>query len=165
MSRAGCWITAAVLAAGAVAPGRARAEVPVVQQKRARDIVVEIPGERTRTNQIVLGSLLGSGVVIGALGLYFNLDARSAKQDVDARIFTGRVWTQREVDLVARADRSSTRAAIAYGIGGALVAASAIAFILTDPKSETSVIRTTRPAPVLAPSTSGGAILGGAWRF
>jgi hypothetical protein len=131
---------------------------------KPREIVIEIPGERSTANTLVLVGIAGAGVLAGAIGVYSNLDARSAQQDVEADRFLNRPWTQAQVDLVERADRSSARAGICYGIGGALLLGAAIAFIVTDPKSETSVIRTTRATPTVAPAP-GGAVLGGAWRF
>jgi hypothetical protein len=137
---------------------------PLVARPKPREIVIEIPGERSTANVVALAGIAGAGAIAGAIGVYFNLDARSAQQDVSADRFLNRPWTQAQVDLVERADRSSTRAGICYGIGGALLLGAAIAFIVTDPKSETSVIRTTRATPTVVPAP-GGAVLGGAWRF
>jgi len=152
--------------APAPAPDAAPAPAPVprVAGPRPREIVIEIPGERSRTNQLALAAVAGAGVIAGAIGVYFNLDARSAQQDVEGDRFLGQPWTQARAALVERAERSSVRAGVGYGIGGALLLGAAIAFIVTDPKSETSVIRTTRATPTVAPAL-GGAVLGGAWRF
>ena len=54
-------------------------------------------------------------------------------------------------------------AGVFYGIGGALLLTSAIAYIATEPKAETTVIHP-HAAALVAP-TNGGAIVGGAWRF
>ena len=131
---------------------------------KPREIVIEIPVERSTANVLALAAVAGAAVIAGAIGVYENLDARSAQQDVEADRFVGKPWTQAQVELVERAERSSTRAGVCYGIGGGLLLGAAIAFIVTDPKSKTSVIRTTRGTPMVAPAP-GGAVLGGAWRF
>ncbi len=129
-----------------------------------RDIVIETPGERPPTTRAVLGGLLGAGLVVGALGVYWHLDSRSAADDVSSQKFTGKAWTSEDIALADQADRSKTRATIAYGIGGALLIGAVIAFIATDPRSETVVITPTRGTPTVAP-VQGGAVLGGMWSF
>lgn len=137
---------------------------PLAPRPKPREIEIEIPGERSTSNIVTLAAIAGAGVIVGAVGLYFNLDARSAQQDVESNKFTAKPWTETQIALVDRAERSSTRAGIAYGVGGALLLGATVAFIITAPKSETSVIRTTRATPTVAPAP-GGAVLGGAWRF
>jgi len=135
---------------------------PVLQPHfRSKEIVVEVPGERTRMNKLTLLSLTAAGAIVGGIGLYYHLDSRSASNEVSADEFTGRSWTADNDALVDRADRSKTRAAIAYTAGGLLVTAAIVALIATEPKSETAVIR---PGAMIAP-TAGGAMLGGMWSF
>ncbi len=129
-----------------------------------RDIVIETPGERTTATKAVLGGLLGAGLLVGAAGVYWNLDSRSASAEVSSGKFTGKAWTSEDIAFADQADRSKTRATIAYGIGGALLIGAAIAFIATDPPSETVVITPRRTIPTVAP-TPGGAVLGGMWSF
>jgi hypothetical protein len=129
-----------------------------------RDIVIETPNERSTNTKILLGVVAGAGVVAGGLGAYWHLDSRSAAADVSAGKFTGEAWTSEDVALADQADRSGSRAAVAYGIGGALLIGAAIAFIVTDPGSETTVITPNRGTPTVAP-TAGGAVLGGMWSF
>ena len=130
-----------------------------------KDIVIEIPGERSTENKILLGSLAGAGFLFGALGAYWHLDSRSASNDVSSDRFTGHAWTADDQALVDRADRSRGRAIIAYSAGGALLIGAAIVYIVTEPKSETAVIRPHgRGTPTVAP-TEGGAVLGGMWSF
>lgn len=130
----------------------------------AEDIVIETPGERSSTTKAMLAGVLGASVLLGGLGAYWHLDSRSAADDVSASKFTGHAWTADDMELADRADRSKTRAIVAYGVGGALLVGAAIAFIVTDPPSETVVIRPTGPTPTVAP-TPGGAVLGGMWSF
>lgn len=169
MRAAGC-VAVLVFGVGGVAnaqPPNAQpppAEAPLVPRPKPREIEIEIPGERSTANIVTLAAIAGAGAIVGGIGVYFNLDARSAQQDVEANKFTAKPWTEVQVALVERADRSSTRAGIAYGVGGALLIGATVAFIITAPKSETSVIRTTSATPTIAPAP-GGAVLGGAWRF
>ena len=148
---------AAVLALGTI-PAAAWAQ-------NGAPITFETPGERTTSNIVTAAGVAGAGVVVGAIGLYFHLDSRSASDDVAADGPTGTPWTTERADLVDQADRSRTRAIIGYSIGGALLVGAIAYWIATDPPSETVVIRP-RPAvqPVIAP-TPGGATLGGVWSF
>lgn len=131
----------------------------------AGDITIEIPGERSSENKILLGSLAGAGLVLGALGAYWHLDSRSASNDVSSDRFTGHAWTAEDEALVDRADRSRGRAIVAYSAGGALLLGAAIVYIVTEPRSETTVIHPHgRGTPTVAP-TEGGAVLGGMWSF
>src|SRR5262249_43099978 len=59
-----------------------------------RDIVVVIPGERSPTNIAWLAGVTAAGVVAGAIGLYYNLDSKSAADAVSQNQQTGRVWGQ-----------------------------------------------------------------------
>jgi hypothetical protein len=129
----------------------------------AKDIVIETPGERTSANKLLLAGLTVTGGIAAALGVYWHLDGRSASDDVSADSFTGEPWSDDKQALVDRADRSRTRATIAYGVGGALLVTAVIALIATEPESTTTVIHTT-PVPTVSP-IEGGAMLGGAWSF
>lgn len=130
-----------------------------------KDIVIEIPGERSTENKILLGSLAGGGLVLGLLGAYWHLDSRSASNDVSSDRFTGHAWTAEDEALVDRADRSRTRAIMAYSAGGVLLIGAAVVYIVTEPKSETTVIHPHgRGTPTVSP-TEGGAMLGGMWSF
>ena len=134
---------------------------------RGRDIVIESREDRSTSNITLLAALGGAGAVAGAIGVYFNLDARSASAEVSANKFTGLVWSEERQDAVDRANRSSTLAGVFYGIGGALLLATAITYIVTEPPTEKILIRphrNSKPQPVVAP-TEGGALVGGSWRF
>ncbi|MBA3462389.1 MAG: hypothetical protein H0T46_20675 [Deltaproteobacteria bacterium] len=129
------------------------------------DIVIDIPGERSPENKLLLGGIAGAGFLAGALGAYFHFDSRSASDDVAADSYTGQAWTREDEELVDRADRSRSRAIIGYSVGGALLVGAAIYYIVTEPKSETAVIRPHgRGSPTVSP-TEGGALLGGMWSF
>ncbi len=158
------WTVVATLLAGLASPS-------LGDTGPLREIVIETPGERTLTNQLVIGGVLGAGLAVGAAGLYWHLDSRSAANEVSAVLPTGESWSASHVDLVERADRSGTRATIAYSLGGAIVIGAVIAFIVTDPPTERTVIRareirptTLQIRPTIIP-TPEGALLGSRWRF
>ncbi len=143
-------------------PPRADVDGPVLRPSfRSKDIVIDIPGERSRNNKLVLAGATALGVIAGGIGLHYHLDSRNASNDVSSDIFTGRAWRPADDDIVARADRSRTRAAIGYSIGGAFIAAAIVGLIVTEPKTERTVIR---PHASVEP-THGGALLGGTWSF
>jgi hypothetical protein len=127
-----------------------------------REITIEVPGERTQNQKLMLGGLLAAGVLVSSLGLYWHLDSRDASNEVSAGAFTGEGWTEEHVGLVERAERSKTRATIAYSIGGAFLIGTVAAWILTDPKSEKTVIRT---GVIVTPTSDGGAMASKAWSF
>src|ERR1044071_6090326 len=136
---------------------------------RGKDLVVDVPGERSRTNMLAIGGVAVGGLLVGGLGLHFNLDAQAAADDVSSGSFKGVAWTDKQEALVDRASRQSTRAGICYGIGGALLIGPCAAFTITEPRTERAVIHTQPPpafvpAPTLAP-VPGGAVLGGTWSF
>lgn len=134
---------------------------PVLRPPRVREITVDIPGERSLNNKLMLAATAGAGLLAGGLGLYFHLDSRSAANEVSATVFTGVAWTPADQAQVDRADRSKTRAIFAYTLGGALVTAAIVELIVTEPKSEHRVIH---PEASVAVSAS-GAMVGGTWRF
>ena len=136
---------------------------------RGKDVIIVSYPERSKKNITTLAVLGGGGLLLGAIGLYFNLDARSAADDVSAHSYTGQVWTADRQDTYDRAHSSSVTAGVLYGIGGGLLVATAFAYIVTEPKPETMVIHphsshASRTRPLVAP-TSGGAVVGGAWSF
>jgi hypothetical protein len=134
---------------------------------KGKDVVILAYPERTKTNMFLLGGMAAGGVLLGAIGLYYHLDARSAADDVGAHKFTGEPWTTERQDAYDRAHSSSVTAGVFYGIGGALLLATAITYIVTEPEAETMVIHPhtdPKPSAVVAP-IKGGALVGGAWRF
>ncbi|MDQ3367970.1 MAG: hypothetical protein M3680_21300, partial [Myxococcota bacterium] len=129
--------------------------------RRTRELVVEIPGERSTQTLAVVGGIAAAGLLGSALGLYWHLDSRDAADAVSSSRFAGRAWTSAQVDLVDRAERSKTRATVAYAVGGALVIGAVVAFIVTNPESQREVIRT---GATIVP-TEGGAVASKAWSF
>jgi hypothetical protein len=132
----------------------------------AKDIVITTEGERTTNNKLVLAGLAGGAAVLGGIGLYYNLDSRSAASSVSAENPTNKTWTPADASDYSRAHDSAVKAGVFYGIGGALLVGAVVGLIATAPKSETTVMHTA-PAtatPIVAP-TPGGAVLGGSWRF
>lgn len=134
---------------------------------KGKDVVIVSFPERSRSNITTLVALAAGGAVIGAVGLYFHVDSRSASDEIGATRFTGDVWSAEHQDTYDRAHRSAVVAGVMYGVGGGLLLASAILYMVTEPKPETMVIHPHAPshARALVAPTNGGAIVGGAWRF
>jgi hypothetical protein len=101
------------------------------------------------------------------VGLYFHFDSRSASDEVKSHRYTGRTWTQEREDTFDRAHRSAGIAGVAYGIGGALLIATAVAYMITEPPLETIVIHPhteLKPVTIVAP-IPGGAFVSRGWEF
>ena len=137
--------------------------LPARAETRSRELEIEVPGERSRNNKLVIGGMLAAGALGGALGLYWHLDSRDASDAVSSDRFTGEAWTEEHAAQVDRAQRSKSRATVAYAVGGAFLLASVITYIVTEPESETAVIRT--GVSVTAPPRGSGAIVGKLWSF
>jgi hypothetical protein len=132
-----------------------------VEPTHQKDIVVRTEPDRSRNNVIVLASLAGAAVAFGGVGLYFHLDSKSASDEVSAKNVKNTAWTAADAVTLDRANSSATKAEVFYGIGGALLVGAAVAFIITAPKPETTVIH----SHVVAAPTPGGAMIGGVWSF
>lgn len=137
--------------------------------RRRREIVVKYHPDRSRDNVMMLALLGGAGVLFGGVGLYFHFDSRSATDEVKASRYTGRTWTSERQDTYDRAHRSAAIAGVSYGIGGAFLIATAVAYMITEPGLESFVIHphdNTRPSSttMLAP-LPGGAFVSRGWEF
>ena len=117
----------------------------------SRDIVISAPGERTTKNWLTLGAIAGAGLLVGGVGLYYNLDARDASNQVTAQTAidplsgshgSGRTWSAADQALVDRANSSSTKMEVFYAIGGADVTAAIVMYFVTEPPEQRSVIHT-----------------------
>jgi hypothetical protein len=128
--------------------------------------VILTPGSRSRNTDIVLASLAGAAVIFGGIGVYWNLDANTAANNVSATAPTGLPWNAAEQHEYDRAHDSSVKAGVFYGVGGALLIGAAVGLIVTAPAPHKDVIhpRMAHAVPTLAPAP-GGAVFGGAWRF
>ena len=150
-------------------PPRENMEKPVLKTPiRPREIVIDVPGVRTREQKIVLGSLMAAGTIAGLLGVYFHLESRSAANDVSESVFNGQTWTSDRQARLEEGERSKTRAGISYAMGGAFVIGAIVALIVTEPKSEKAVIRPRHAGNTVSPLVSpipGGAMAGAGWSF
>jgi hypothetical protein len=135
--------------------------------RRARDIVVKYRPDRSHKNITTLAVLGGAGVLFSGIGLYFHFDSRSASDDVNAHRYTGNTWTLDRQDRFDRAHRSATLAGVGYGIGGALLIATAVVYMVTEPPLESLVIHPhTEPKPVtMVAPLPGGAFVSRGWEF
>ena len=135
-----------------------------------KDIVLEIPGERSTQNIALCAGVAGGGALLVGLGVYYNLDSRSAADAVSAHEATGRAWTAADQSDLTRAHDSGVKAGILYGVGGAMVIGAVVTWIVTEPKTEKRIIhphgtgKAAPPAVSLAP-TPGGALVAGRWSF
>ena len=136
-------------------------DTPVFKPPTGHDIVVEIPGERTNMNIAVISGIAAGGALIGGLGVYFHLDSKSESNKVSAGVPTSRPWLPSDQAAVDQAASDRTKAAIFYGVGGALIIAAVVALIVTDPGSTKTVIH---PHTAIAP-TPGGALAIHEWSF
>jgi hypothetical protein len=145
--------------------GRPDPDVRNFPAPRGKDVVIVSYPERSRANIMWLAGLGGGGVLLGAIGLYYHLDSRSASNDVSSNQFTGRIWTSKEQATYDRANRSAVIAGVFYGLGGALVLATAITYMVTEPEAEQMTIHPHGQPTALVAPTRGGAIVGGTWSF
>src|SRR5438445_547331 len=58
-----------------------------------KDIVITVEGERSRNNAIAIWGVAGAGALLGAVGLYYNLDARSSANKVSTVDAAHVPWT------------------------------------------------------------------------
>jgi hypothetical protein len=132
-----------------------------------RDIYIKSYPDRSHENIIGLSIAAGASVVLGGIGLYYHLDSRDLSNQVSANHFTGEAWSTERQDIYDSANHSALMAGVFYGIGGAVLVGTAIAYMVTEPKMETIVIHphvNGKPQALVAP-TRGGALLGGTWSF
>ena len=153
-----------LLAAGRVA----RADEPadpndtlVYKAPTGHDIIIDADNDRSTSNIALVAGMAGGGALLGGVGLYFHLDSRSESTKVSATVPTSRPWLPSDQAAVDQAAGDRTKAAIFYGIGGALVIAAAVTLIVTDPGSTRTVIH---PHTALVP-VPGGAVAMHAWSF
>ena len=135
--------------------------------RAGKDIYIKSYPDRSRANVMGLSIAGGAGLLLGAVGLYFHLDSRDLSGSVSTQKFTGEAWTPERQATYDSANRSATVAGVFYGIGGAVLLGTAIAYMVTEPKMETMVIRphtSPKPTALVAP-TRGGALVGGTWSF
>lgn len=135
-------------------------DAPVLRtDMRHKDIVVVTPGERSAKNIAILASVAGVGALLGGVGLYFNLDSKSAADEVSQHRPVSIPWTPERQATYDRAHDSAVKAGVFYGIGGALVLGAVVGLIVTTPTSEKTVIH---PHVAVGPQ---GATIGGSWEW
>ncbi|MBV8759294.1 MAG: hypothetical protein JO257_18550 [Deltaproteobacteria bacterium] len=151
--------SAAAPAGSTQAPGEPGDSPALQTSMRHKDIVVTTPGERSPKNIAILASVAGAGAIVGGIGVYFNLDSRSAANEVSAHRPMSVPWTADRQATYDRAHDSAVKAGVFYGIGGALVLGAVVGLIVTVPKAETTVIH---PHVAIGPE---GASIGGSWSW
>lgn len=134
---------------------------------KGKDIVIRSYPDRSSTSIYAMSIAAGIGVVLGGVGVYYHLDSRDQANKINAHSFTGQTWTPDRAVIYDEAHSSAVKAGVFYGIGGAFLLGTAIAYIVTEPKMETTVIHPhtdPKPTALIAP-TPGGALVGGTWSF
>jgi hypothetical protein len=145
--------------AATAAPAPPPTDPEAAKHPQGKDIVIHTSGERSQNNVIALWSVAGAGALIGAVGIYYNLDARSNSSDLTATSTAHIPWTPQLQAKYDQAHDSSVKAGVFYGIGGAVILGAIVGAIVTAPKEETTIIH-----PHVS-ATAGGAVVGGAWSF
>ncbi|MEO8845523.1 MAG: hypothetical protein ABI591_04990 [Kofleriaceae bacterium] len=159
----------------AAAPALPPAPAPPIQppsaapdyrpQPMKQPIVITVDNDRDAKNIGMIAGIAGAGVILGAIGVYYNLDSRDAANAVSPHMATNEPWTSVQQADYDRAHNSAVKAGIFYGIGGAALISAVVVLIVTAPGSEQTVIHAHYAAlPTIAPAP-GGAVLGGAWSF
>lgn len=134
---------------------------------KGHDYTIRTYADRTTNNVIGLAVVGGASLIIGGIGVYYNLDSRDRSAEVSAHKLTGIAWTPELQSKYDQAQHSATMAGVMYGIGGALLLGTAIAYIITEPKQEEIVVHPhvdSKPTALVAP-IRGGALVGGTWSF
>jgi hypothetical protein len=135
-------------------------------QPMNKPIVITVDNDRDAKNIGLIAGIAGAGAILGAIGVYYNLDSRDAANAVSPHMPTNEPWTSVQQADYDRAHSSALKAGILYGVGGAAVIGAVILLIATAPGSEQTVIHAhyAKALPTIAPAP-GGAVLGGAWSF
>ena len=129
-------------------------------------MVITVEGERSLDNRLVLWSVTGAGAILGGIGLYYNLDARSSANAVTTIDAAHVPWTAARQADYDNAHSSSVKAGVFYGLGGAVIIGAIIGAIVTQPHSETTVLHPHGAgATALVAPTPDGALVGGTWSF
>jgi hypothetical protein len=130
-------------------------------QPMHKDIVIKVYEDRDTKNVLMLSGIAGLGAVLGAVGVYYNLDSRDAARAVSPKMPTNQPWTAAQQADYDRAHSSGIKAGVFYGLGGAALVTAAVLFIVTAPAEQATVIH---PHYAIAP-TQGGALVARAWSF
>src|SRR3569833_1210357 len=89
---------------------------------------------------LLIGGIAAAGALLGAVGVYFNLDSRDAAEAVSPKMPTSQPGTSAQQADYDRAHSSGVKAGVFYGLGGAALLASAVLFIVTAPGEDRTVI-------------------------
>ena len=145
----------------ALAPAPPASVAPVPLHK---PIVITVANDRDAKNIAVIAGIAGAGAILGAVGVYYNLDSRDASNAVSPHMATNEPWTSVQQADYDRAHSSAVKAGIFYGLGGAALITAVVMLVVTAPGEEQTVIRPHYALPTVAPAP-GGAVLGGVWSF
>src|SRR5689334_12858159 len=77
-----------------------------------KDIVIRSPGERSNENLALCGGLAAGAIILGGVGVYYNLDSRDASNKVSADRPINQPWTPALAADYDRAHDSKTKAEV-----------------------------------------------------
>ncbi len=148
------------------APPAPTAPAPPTSAPARKPIIITVANDRDPKNIALIAGIAGAGAILGAVGVYYNLDSRDAANAVSPRMATNEPWTSVQQADYDRAHSSAVKAGIFYGLGGAALITAVVMLVVTAPGSEQTVIHPhdARALPTVAPAP-GGAVLGGVWSF
>lgn len=162
------WLGCIVAVSLALSPGISRGDGNDYfdRDESAGEMTFRVDKPRPRKAWMLIGGLGGAALAFGGTGLLLHLSAGSKADEVTSNGPTGLIWTRERQDTY---DSSVLRRKLGYGafaIGGGLLIATTVAFIVTDPGSK--LIRVGNEEDTSATSfdlVPGGALVRRGWSF
>src|SRR4051812_19897874 len=102
-------------------------------QPMHKDIVIKVYDDRDTKNVAMLAGIAGLGAVLGAVGVYYNLDSRDAASAVSPKMPPPQPGTAAQQADYDRAHSPGVKAGVFYGLGGAALITGGVLFIVTAP--------------------------------
>jgi hypothetical protein len=163
-------LVALIVAAVTLLPAPASAEEDYFARQPTEPLTYRVEGNRSTTERLVIGALLGGAAVAVGVGVHYHLASRDAADEVTAHsgspvhlIYTPAVDQRREDGL-----RFKTNATVSYAIGGGFLVGALVAVLVTSPADELREYGASegkKPAvPVVVP-LHGGLLVGGTWSY
>jgi hypothetical protein len=162
------WVLAVGLGLGWSAPARAQDYFT----SDANSVSFEVDRSRSRSERILIASLLGGAVLVGGVGLLLHLDSERKSSEVSARPgrHTGLLYTEERDRTRRAAIRSRNFAFAGYSVGGGLLIAALVTYFVTNPGRDIITVGDEQAPPsatssLLVEPMSGGALVAGEWVF
>lgn len=172
MNSSGPRLVACALAAGLGLGWSAPAAAQDYFTSDANSVSFEVDRARGRSERILIASLLGGAGLVGGVGLLFHLDSERRSSEVSVRPgrHTGLIYTEERDRTRRAAIRSRNFAVAGYSVGGGLLIAALVTYVVTDPGRDIITVGE-EPAPppptssLLVEPVPGGAVVAGQWDF